>query len=120
MFAAAMPPLAVDHIRHVGEGVAIVVAETLSQALDASERVRIDLEELTSTPDVLSATASGAVAIHEGRPGNIALDWTDGGAHHAARERLFDHSRFPSLCGQGPVLPLEGAGAGARRGLAEP
>ena len=42
MFAAAMPVLAVDRIRYVGEPVAIVVAETLAQAQDAAEAVRID------------------------------------------------------------------------------
>src|SRR5688572_22031894 len=72
MFSAAMPPLAVDRVRYVGEGVAIVVADTLAQALDASECVKIDLEELKSAPDVLTATDSSAVAIHDGRPGNIA------------------------------------------------
>ena len=98
MFAAAMPPLAVDRVRYVGESVAIVVAETLAQALDASERVKIDLEELASAPDVLSATASGAVAIHEERPGNIALDWTDGNA--AATSRPPSQARpMSSACG---------------------
>jgi carbon-monoxide dehydrogenase large subunit len=87
MFAGAMPPLAVDRIRYVGESVAIVVAETPAQALDASEHVKIDLEELASAPDVLSATTSDAVAIHEERPGNIALDWTDGNA--AAADAAF-------------------------------
>ena len=57
-----------------------------------SEQVTIDLEELASAPDVLSATADGAVAIHEARPGNIALDWTDG---NAAPDRS-------SLRGRGP------------------
>ena len=39
---AAMPVLAVDRIRYVGEPVAIVVAETLAQAQDAAEAVRVD------------------------------------------------------------------------------
>ena len=39
MFAAAMPVLAVDRIRYVGEPVAIVVAQTRAQAQDAAERV---------------------------------------------------------------------------------
>ena len=105
MFKASMPPLAVDRIRYVGEGVAIVVAQTLAQALDASEHVTIDLEELASAPDVLTATASGAIAIHEGRPGNIALDWTDGNAAstdaafakaaHVERVRLDDTRLAP-------------------------
>jgi carbon-monoxide dehydrogenase large subunit len=105
MFAAAMPPLAVDRIRYVGEGVAIVVAQTLAQALDASERVTVDLDELASAPDVLSAIAGGAVAIHVGRPDNIALDWTDGNsmttdaafanAAHIERVRLEDTRLAP-------------------------
>ncbi len=61
MFAASMPPLAVDRIRYVGEGVAIVVAQTLAQALDASEQVAIDLEELSSAPNVERALAADAV-----------------------------------------------------------
>ena len=80
MFAASMPPLAVDQIRYVGEGVAVVVAQTLAQALDASEQVTIDIEELSSAPNVERALAADAVPIHEARPGNIALDWTDGNA----------------------------------------
>ncbi|MFM9885385.1 MAG: xanthine dehydrogenase family protein molybdopterin-binding subunit, partial [Burkholderiales bacterium] len=39
MFVAAMPALAVDRVRYVGEPVACVVAETEAQALDAAEQV---------------------------------------------------------------------------------
>jgi carbon-monoxide dehydrogenase large subunit len=105
MFAAAMPVLAHDRIRYVGEPVAIVVAETLAQAQDAAEAVRIDYEELPSAPDVASAVASGATAIHAARPGNIALDWTDGNATaleeafakaaHVERVRLEDTRLAP-------------------------
>ena len=52
MFAAAMPVLAHDRIRYVGEPVAIVVAETVAQAQDAAEAVRVDVEELPSAPDI--------------------------------------------------------------------
>ena len=87
MFAAAMPVLAHDRIRHVGEPVAIVVAQTLGQAQDAAEAVRVDLEELPSAPDITRAIAPDAPAIHAARPGNIVLDWTDGDA--AALEAAF-------------------------------
>ena len=80
MFSAAMPVLAGNRIRYVGEPVAIVVADTLAQAQDAAEAVRIDYEELPSAPDIDRAIARDAPAIHEARPGNIALDWTDGNA----------------------------------------
>src|SRR5918996_2826709 len=43
MHAAAMPVLALDRVRYVGEPVAIVVAETAAQALDAAEAVELDL-----------------------------------------------------------------------------
>ena len=105
MFSAAMPPLAIDRIRYVGEAVAVVVAETLAQALDAAELVKVDFEELASAPDVVSAMADGAVPIHQERPGNIALDWTDGnwgtvetafsGAAHVERVRLEDTRLAP-------------------------
>ncbi|MBX9840307.1 MAG: xanthine dehydrogenase family protein molybdopterin-binding subunit [Xanthobacteraceae bacterium] len=78
MVAAAMPALATDRIRYVGEPVAIVVARTLTQAQDAAERISLDLEELSSAPDIGRATAAGAAAVHAQAPGNVALDWTDG------------------------------------------
>jgi aerobic carbon-monoxide dehydrogenase large subunit len=105
MFAAAMPPLAVDRIRYVGEPVAIVVAETLAQAQDAAEQVRLDYDALPSASDLERAMASDAAAIHEARPGNVALDWTDGNAAavddafakaaHVQRVRLADTRLAP-------------------------
>ena len=105
MFAAAMPVLAHDRIRHVGEPVAIVVAQTLGQAQDAAEAVRIDVDELPSAPDIAGAIAPGAPAIHAARPGNIVLDWTDGDAAaldaafgqaaHVERVRLDDTRLAP-------------------------
>ena len=80
MFSAAMPVLAADRIRYTGEPVAIVVAETPAQAQDAAEAVRIAYDELPSAADIDRAIARDAPAIHEARPGNIALDWTDGNA----------------------------------------
>ncbi len=87
MFSAAMPVLAADRIRYIGEPVALVVAETLAQAQDAAEAVRIDHDELPSAPDIERAIAPDAAAIHADRPGNVALDWTDGNA--AALDEVF-------------------------------
>src|SRR5262245_48198447 len=78
MFSAGMPVLAAERIRYVGEPVAIVVAATLGEAQDAAEAVRIDYDELPAAPDLEGALAADATPIHEARPGNIALDWTDG------------------------------------------
>lgn len=80
MFRAAMPVLALDRIRYVGEPVAIVVARTLTQALDAAERVVVEVSELAVAANVERAMADDAAAIHDDAPNNIALDWTDGNA----------------------------------------
>lgn len=78
MVAAAMPLLAQDRIRYVGEPVAIVVAQTVAQAQDAAEKIAIDYERLNSASHVDDAAAKGAAALHEAAPNNIALDWRDG------------------------------------------
>ena len=106
MVAAAMPVLAVDRVRYVGEPVAIVVAATREQAQDAAERVAIDYAELPSASDIARATADGAAALHEGARGNIALDWADGDAGaveaafaqaaHVERVRLIDTRLAPA------------------------
>ena len=80
MVAAAMPVLATDRIRYVGEPVAIVVARTPAQAQDAAEKIIVDLEALPSAADVARATAEDATLLHPQAPRNIALDWTDGDA----------------------------------------
>jgi carbon-monoxide dehydrogenase large subunit len=106
MLAAPIPPLAVDRVRHVGEAVAIVVAETAAQAADAAEAVRLDLDPLPAAADVARATVPGAPAIWPEAPDNIAFDWTDGdaavvdaafrGAAHVARARLLDTRLAPA------------------------
>ena len=105
MFSAAMPVLAVERIRYVGEPVAIVVAETLAQAQDAAEAVRVDYDELPNASTIERALAGDATPIHAARPGNVALDWTDGnaatveqaftGAAHVERVRLDDTRLAP-------------------------
>ncbi len=60
MAAAGMPPLAHDRVRYVGEPVAIVIAETLRQAMDAAEKIEIDYDVLESTSDVRKAMSQDA------------------------------------------------------------
>jgi carbon-monoxide dehydrogenase large subunit len=78
MVAAAMPPLVLDRIRYVGEPVAIVVAESLRQAMDAAEKIEIDYEVLPAASHVNDAMASSAELLHSNATGNLAMDWTDG------------------------------------------
>jgi carbon-monoxide dehydrogenase large subunit len=105
MVVAAMPALTVDRVRYVGEPVAIVVAATLAEALDAAERVKVDLEELPSASDIAHALAENAPVIHPQAPDNVALDWSDGDAEavqaafaaaaHVERVRLIDTRLAP-------------------------
>ena len=59
------PMLAVDKVRHVGEAVAVVLAETRDQAQDAAEQVAVDIEPLAAIVDPAGALASGAAIVHE-------------------------------------------------------
>jgi len=63
MFGAAMPALAVDRVRYVGESIAIVVAETAAQARDAVEAVIVELAELPASTASRAWAAVSATTI---------------------------------------------------------
>jgi carbon-monoxide dehydrogenase large subunit len=71
----AHPILAVDRVRYVGDGVAVVVAEDRSKAHDAAELVAVEYEILPATTDAKATTEEGAVQIFEEAPKNTAFDW---------------------------------------------
>lgn len=68
------PALARGIMRHVGEPVALVLAETRAQALDALEAITLDYEDLP----VALGLDPGGPRVHPEAPGNIALDWALG------------------------------------------
>ena len=72
--------LARDTVRHVGDPVAFVVAETIAQARDACERVMVDYDALPSVSDGRAALAAGAPQLGVDLPGNCAFDWETGDA----------------------------------------
>ena len=69
------PALAGETVRHVGEAVAVVVAETLTAAQDGAEAVIVDYEERTPVVDLREAVRDGAPQVWPEAPGNIAVDW---------------------------------------------
>ncbi len=79
--------LPVDKARHVGEAVAMVVAETVAQALDAAEAVQVDYEELPWVEDSEAAMAPGAPAIWDATPDNVLVDTIFGDSQ--ATDRAF-------------------------------
>jgi len=77
----AEPPrfaLARDAVRHVGEPVCAVIAESNALALDAADRVHVEYAPLPAVIDPHAAMAAGAPQLHEAAPGNICFRWARG------------------------------------------
>lgn len=73
------PLLAVDTVRHVGDGVALVVAESREAARDALDLIEVEYEPLAAVVDPEKATKPGAPQLHAGIDSNIAFTWTVAG-----------------------------------------
>ncbi len=71
------PALAADRVRHVGEAIAAVVAETQAQAVAACELIEPDYEELPAVTTI-DAMAPGSPAIWDDAPDNVAFRWKGG------------------------------------------
>ncbi len=74
------PIIAHERVRHVGEAVALVIAETLAQALDAAEAVLVTYESLPATIGIAAALAENAPLVHPAAVGNVALRHSAGDA----------------------------------------
>lgn len=72
------PALAQGRARHVGEAVAIVVAETEAQARDAAEAVLVEYAPLPSVTDTAAAVRPGAPLVWAEAPGNACFTWQAG------------------------------------------
>jgi carbon-monoxide dehydrogenase large subunit len=72
------PVLARDVVRHVGDAVAFVVADTIEQAKDAVEAITIGWEPLPHTIGARAALAPGAPRVWPDRAGNAAFEMTVG------------------------------------------
>ncbi len=81
------PILAKDFVRHVGDPVAFIVAETLAAARDAAELIVIDYDAQPSITDLAAAMDSNAPEVWPGVKNNIVFDWEAG--DKAAVDDLF-------------------------------
>ncbi len=70
--------LAVDVVRYVGDGVAVVVAEDRYIARDAIDLIDVDYEPLAVVVDPEKATHPGAPQLHENAPNNVVVEWSAG------------------------------------------
>ncbi len=72
--APKRPALANGRVRHVGEAVACIIADSLTEAKDAAELIGFDYDDL----DVHVEPRPGGTAIHPEAPDNLAFDWGQG------------------------------------------
>jgi carbon-monoxide dehydrogenase large subunit len=87
---APQPLLACGKVRYAGEPVALVVAMTRAQALDAAEHVAVAYGQLPAVTSAAAAAAAGAPELSSEVPGNVCIDWRTGDA--AAVEAAFAHA----------------------------
>ncbi len=95
--APVRPILAHGRVRHVGEAVAMIVADDLLAAKDAAEMIMLDIDDLPAHVDL----TVGGDAIHPEAPENRAFDWGMGdeaatqaaiaGAAHVVTAEVFDN-----------------------------
>ncbi|MBJ7402425.1 MAG: xanthine dehydrogenase family protein molybdopterin-binding subunit [Bradyrhizobium sp.] len=81
------PILAKDEVRHVGDAVAFVVAETIDQARDAIEAIEVKWSPLPAVTGVVNAIKKGAPQVWPDKPGNVLFDVSIG--DKAATEAAF-------------------------------
>jgi carbon-monoxide dehydrogenase large subunit len=87
IFIGPQPPLPFDRVRHVGEAVAMAVAETVAQALDAVEQIAVDYAALPKVVSPQSALAPAAPVLWDEVPDNVLVDTQFG--DRAATDRAF-------------------------------
>ena len=73
--APAHPPLATEKVRHVGDPIAVVIAESRYQARDAAEVVEVSYETLPAVVDAERAIEADAPLIHDNIERNVAYYW---------------------------------------------
>jgi carbon-monoxide dehydrogenase large subunit len=72
------PLLVADKVRHVGDAVAVIIAESKEEATDAAEAINVEYEELPCVVDAAKAVKPGAPLVHNDVPNNICYDWALG------------------------------------------
>ncbi|MEL6140945.1 MAG: xanthine dehydrogenase family protein molybdopterin-binding subunit [Bacteroidota bacterium] len=101
------PLLVTKKARHIGDAVAVVIAESKAQAKDAAELVDVDYEELDAVTDPKAAAQPGAPLVHEDCPNNLCFDWELGNpieevdaaiaaAHHVTSLEFVNQRMIPN------------------------
>ncbi|MBV8779095.1 MAG: xanthine dehydrogenase family protein molybdopterin-binding subunit, partial [Alphaproteobacteria bacterium] len=75
MYEPPHPVLAQGRVRHVGDPVAVVIADSLAQARDAAELIQVDYAVEPAITNAVEALRAGAPQVWQEVPGNICYDW---------------------------------------------
>ncbi|MDF3350655.1 xanthine dehydrogenase family protein molybdopterin-binding subunit [Sulfitobacter sp. KE34] len=86
------PVLAHEKVRHVGEPIAAVVAETLAQARDAAEAIVVDIDELPAVVNMKDAVKDDAPKVHDDLTSNLCYDWGFVEENKEAVNKAFDEA----------------------------
>ena len=101
------PLLVADRVKHVGDGVAVVIAEDAATAQDAADLIEIEYEVLPAVTNPAEAIKPGAPLVHEDAPSNKCFDWELGNpkaevdaaiaaSHHVTRLDLINQRLAPN------------------------
>src|SRR5262245_16251615 len=116
-YTAPQYALAIGKARHVGEAVAIVVADSVGAARDAAELVEIAYDELPAVTGTIAAGQPGAPARWDDLPSNVPLDAVTG-RDQEGTEAAFKHAahvvKFRTWVPRVTGVPME-----PRAGVAE-
>lgn len=110
------PLLVADKVKHVGDSVAMVIAESREIAKDAADLIDIDYEVLDAVVNPAEAVKEGAALVHDDVPSNMCFDWELGnpksevdaamaGAHHITSLDLVNQRVVPN-----PIEPRSAIG----------
>jgi carbon-monoxide dehydrogenase large subunit len=101
MNASKKPVLANEVVRHVGDPVVFIIADSVNEALDASDHVLIEYEELPSNSDTAKALDQNSPKLFDEFSSNCAVDWGIGSdndwqkvekeAHHISHVHLINN-----------------------------
>ena len=83
------PILAQGRVRHVGDPVALIVADTLAQAKDAAELVVVDYDELPAVVDAAVAAEPGAPLVWDDIDNNTAFEWANPANDREGTDKAF-------------------------------
>src|SRR6267143_288258 len=108
-FATPRPLLARERVRHVGDPVVLVVADTREHAVDAAERVAVKYTPLPAVAATAEARKPGAPAVWDAAPDNVAFVWSAGSSDAVTRafESAPHVTRLDFVVSRVAVAPME-------------